>query len=664
MTDMDRERGNRVQAFLKRALERSVRSVRALLATALRHMWKFVRRHPVAVTAAAGLIALAAMILSHTTRLSHERDRARIEARNAGEVSAFLESLFRGVDANRSSGDSLTVRELLDQGRARAQRELAGQPDVLAELMHTIGNAYQGLGLPEAARSAFQESLDLQRQLHGEKYPGVVSVMADLASIQVETGEVEKGEALARRGVKLARSLGEAGVVSLAECLDVLGWANNLQGRYEESEPCYRESVAIWKQIEGKESPHASIVMNHLALLLHERSRYADADSLFREALATQEKVFGKRHPETSTTRYNYAQLLADEGHLEDSKVMWEEVLATDRALHPDGHPNLASTLSAYGRLLTRLGEYEEAEKLQREALEIRRRFYGARHPDVAYSLGALGRVLYEEGHYRDAEQLYREALGMHIELNGPDHPIVGAVMNDIGLVLYDRGDYAAADTILRESLALQQRVADGEEQNSISVSMTRLAADLAALGRWLEAEALAREGLALTRRAHDDQGTWVASALVELGAIRLQMGAVAEAETLFSAGLERMRSFEPGGPPRPHDSKAILGLGGCRLARGDPAGAETEFRSALDIARRYWRPDHPNTARAETALARALVAMGRVAAADSLFMDAVRIYDAAVLPAQIDRMAAEEGLRDTRHRLRPATSQKKRRSK
>jgi tetratricopeptide (TPR) repeat protein len=659
MTDVDRERGKRVRALLAKALALA----RVLLVAALHAIGRFARRHPIAVTAAVALIVLAVMTLSYTTRLSRDRDQAREEARNASELSAFLESLFRAADSNQSLGDSLTVRELLDQGRVRAQRELAGQPDVLADLMHTIGNAYQSLGLPDAARSALETSLDLQRRLHGEEHPDAVSVMADLAAVQVEAGNVEKGGALARRGADLARSLGEAGAASLAECLDVQGWVMSLQGRHDESEPLYRESITIWKRIEGKESAHASVVMNHLALLLQEHNRYADADSLFREALATQEKVLGQRHRETATTRYNYAQLLADEGHLEDSKTMWEEVLAADRALYPDGHPNLAATLNAYGRLLTRMGEYNEAEQMLREALEMRRRFLGDRNSDVAYSLGALGRVLHEEGHYHDAEKLYREALAMHIELNGPDHPVAGAVMNDIGLALYDRGAYAAADTILREALGIEQRVAGAEERNALSVSMVRLAADLAALGRWLEAEALAREGLALTRRAHDP-GPWVASALVELGAIRLQMGAVAEAETLFADGLERMRSFEPGGPARPRDSKAILGLGGCRLARSDAAGAEVQFRAALDIARRYWPPEHPGTARAEAALARALIATARVASAESLLVDAVAIYSGAVLPTQVERMAAEESLRDCRHRLRASTGDKKKRRK
>jgi tetratricopeptide (TPR) repeat protein len=349
--------------------------------------------------------------------------------------------------------------------------------------------------------------------------------------------------------------------------------------------------------------------MNNLALLLHESSRYDEAEVLFTEALATQERAYGKRHPETATTRYNYAQLLADTGRLELAKATWEEVLATDRALYPDGHPNIAFTLSAYARLLSRLGEFKQAEELEREALAIRRQFHGDRHPDVAYSMGSLARVLLEEARFDESERLMREALAMHIALNGPDHPIVGAVRNDIGKLLYERGDFSGAEQMHREALQFLRSVAGDQDRNAIAVSMLRLANDLAAEGRLEEADSLARNGLAMTRKLHNDRGQWAAAGFVDVAAIRLQMGAVTEAESLFAEGLRRLRELESGAPARPRDVRALLGLGRCRLARADIAGAETRFQEALEIERRYRRPGHPGIARAEAALAEARAA-------------------------------------------------------
>jgi tetratricopeptide (TPR) repeat protein len=381
--------------------------------------------------------------------------------------------------------------------------------------------------------------------------------------------------------------------------------------------------------------------MNNLALLLHEGSRYSDAEPLFKEALAIQEEAFGKRHPETASTRYNYAQLLADEGQLDAARVTWDEVLATDRALYPSGHPNIAYTLSAYGRLLLRLGEYKEAERLQREALEIRRKYHGESHPDVAYSLGALGMAVYERGRYDEAESLLRESLAMHRKLH-PDHPISGAVMNDIGLVLYDRGEYAKAERWHREALEFQRSVAGDDERNAMAVSMVRRANDLAALGSLERADTLAREGYELVRRVHEDRGMWVVAAMIDLAAIRLQRGFVAEAESLFAAGLSRMRAFESGAPQRPRDTRALLGLGRCRMAARDFNAAEKYFREALDIERRYFGDEHPRTARAQTALASALIARGDLREAEPLLRSAESALSTMVLPAQIDRTEAK----------------------
>jgi tetratricopeptide (TPR) repeat protein len=568
---------------------------------------KFVQRNRAAVLATSALVVLvAALTVVYTTRLAGERDRARLEARKAAEVSVFLTSLFEGADPFHSRGDEVTAREMLDRGLERVRAELSGHPDVVAEMLRVIGLSYQNLGLYDEALAAFEESAALCERLYGGGDVRLATVLAAIGYVYNEQGQYPKAEELGRRAVSIARPLGRDGDEALATGLDVQASAVDMQGRYSEAEPLYRASIEASQRIEGARSAKAASTMNNLALLLHEMNRYDEAEVLFTEALATQEEIHGARHPETSTTRYNYAQLLADTGRLEPAKAAWEEVLVTDRALYPDGHPNIAFTLSAYARLLSRLGEFERAEELEREALGIRRRYHGDTHPDVAYSMGSLARVLLEQAEYEESEKLMRGALAMHVETNGPDHPIVGSVMNDIGKLLYERGNYVAAEKMHRDALAFLRSVAGDEERNAVAVSMIRLGNDLAALGRLVEADSLAQSGLALTRRLHGDRGPWPAGGFVDVATIRFQMGAVGEAESLYAEGLKRLRAMEVGEPARPRDVRALIGLGRCRMAVGDVAGADRYFRQALEIERRYRRPGHPRIALAQAALAEA----------------------------------------------------------
>jgi Tfp pilus assembly protein PilF len=98
----------------------------------------------------------------------------------------------------------------------------------------------------------------------------------------------------------------------------------------------------------------------------------------------------------------------------------------------------------------------------------------------------------------------------------------------------------------------------------------------------------------------------------------------------------------------RPRDARALIGLGRCRLAAGDVAGAEQRFRDALDIERRYRRGGHPDVARAEIALAEALMAAGNNRDTGPLLQGAVDSLAPLVLPGQIDLVAARRMLRDS----------------
>jgi tetratricopeptide (TPR) repeat protein len=559
-------------------------------------------------------------------------------------VSEFLSGLFASADPYTSRGETTTAREMLDKGRDRVHEELSGQPDVLADMLNTIGTAYGNLGVYDDAVKALKESIALRMQLEGEHRAEAVSTMTALLSFLTEMGRYQEADSLGRHAVAISRDLSDKR--SLGGALGMLGLCLSYQGRFDEAEPLFRESIDIWLSVEGPNSRTASPIMNNFGLMLHEVSRYAEADSMFNRALAIQEKEFGSRHPETATTRYNYAQLLADEGNLTEARAMWDEVLATDRALYPEGHPAIAFTLSAYGRLLSRIGDFQRAERLQRESLEIRRNYHGDEHPDVAYSLGALGRALYDQAYYDEAEALLRESLALHARVTGPRHPVLGNNMNAIGLIQYDRGDYAAADTSFANSLRFQRSVMVDKERHAMSVSLVRRSRVMAAIGRTKQAEELARAGFEMSQRLHGNKGIAAATSKVALGSVLLSAGRIAEAEPLFEDGLAQLRTLESGSPARPRDIPALIGTGRCRLANGDVTGAESQFRGALDISRQYYRSGHPDIARAEIALAQALLARGDDRNAERLLRSAADALSVLVLPGQIDLVEAKQALK------------------
>ncbi|MFH0944603.1 MAG: serine/threonine-protein kinase, partial [Planctomycetota bacterium] len=89
---------------------------------------KLVRRHPVPVALAAllliSLIGFGFVMSIQTARIARERDRASQEAETANRVADFLTQLFGSANPWSGVDRSLTLRDLVDQGAARANEQL------------------------------------------------------------------------------------------------------------------------------------------------------------------------------------------------------------------------------------------------------------------------------------------------------------------------------------------------------------------------------------------------------------------------------------------------------------------------------------------------------------------------------------------------------------
>jgi serine/threonine protein kinase len=153
-----RERYSSVTAFaadLRNAL--ALRPIGARPDTWTYRTATFARRHARGVAAAAGVVLLlAGMTAFYTTRLAIEGERARLESERAryeaeksAKVTELLIGLMAGADpyATREARGEPTLRALLDAGPERVRKELAGHPELQAEILTVIGRIYQRLGL-------------------------------------------------------------------------------------------------------------------------------------------------------------------------------------------------------------------------------------------------------------------------------------------------------------------------------------------------------------------------------------------------------------------------------------------------------------------------------------------------------------------------------------
>jgi len=116
---------------------------------------KFVARHKAGVAAAALIfLTLAAGIVATLWQervAAAERDRARIQSAKAERINAFLRDMLSysspgWASPNLRKDPEVRVSQVVEEAARRAETELAGQPEVLADVERTLGNVYGGQG--------------------------------------------------------------------------------------------------------------------------------------------------------------------------------------------------------------------------------------------------------------------------------------------------------------------------------------------------------------------------------------------------------------------------------------------------------------------------------------------------------------------------------------
>ena len=381
---------------------------------------------------------------------ARERDRANQEARTAKEVSGFLTDIFKISDPGEARGNTVTAREILDQGASRIRSELADQPVVQTALMMTIGQVYQGLGLYDVARTMFQLALKVREKQFGREHDGV------------------------------------------AESLDALGQAQCQVGELDSAETSLQDALSIRQRLFGDAHEKVADTMNGLGYLFRMKRDFAPSESYYRQCLAIRRKLLGEDALGTAEAKGNLGEALSEAGDLAAAETLLRDALAVHRKELGSDHPLTLIRLNNLALLLRENKKTEEAEKATRELIETGHRVLGKDHPDVAIWTSNFASILQDQQHYPEAEQAFREALAMYRTRLGDDHPNIPIFLNNLGLVLSLQGKYEESELVLRDVVERLQHQLGKDHQATLKVNQTLLKV-LLSQNKFDESESLAR---------------------------------------------------------------------------------------------------------------------------------------------------------------------------
>jgi tetratricopeptide (TPR) repeat protein len=292
--------------------------------------------------------------------------KAEAEAAKSQTVAQFLKDMLQSVRPSVALGrDTTLMREIVDQTAERLRKDLAGQPEVQAELQSTIAEVYQALGEGEKAGTVQREALAVRRASLGDDHPQVARALNDLALILWPEGEGVGAERLRDENLWMRSNTVpddyDSPVSSSA--------AEPAGGPLDEVEQLHRQALAIRRKALGNEHLETTESLNSLALVLRRQGKLEEAETLHREALSARKKILAGDSLPIARSLHNLAVVLRDRGKLPEARQKFLETLALRRKLLGTAHADVARTVRDLADVLQRQDDLSGIQALVRDEL-------------------------------------------------------------------------------------------------------------------------------------------------------------------------------------------------------------------------------------------------------------------------------------------------------
>lgn len=531
--EADRDRRYQSAAELAEDIERHLdsRPILARPATAAYLAGKFLRRHRLAASAAAvvlaSLVAAVAVSLHFGLAEAEARREAVARAESNAAVSRFLVDMLTSADPERALGETLTLREALDRAAASASATLGGQPAVRAQVTGTLAASYRSLGDPARAEALFDEALALaDGGIDGARLRlGRLSTRLDAARYEESLADAEALVA------DLDKLPGTSGLVLNAQMEQ--GRALLGLGRNAEALEVFRQVLARSDE-QPELDPEIGIQARHnLASALRTTGEFAESERLLRELLAQRIARYGGEHPLSLFTRNNLAAAMQLQGRDAEAETEFRAVLEARARVLGREHLSTLTTMQNLANLLLQQKRQDEAEPLVRQSAEIAERVFGAEHPRTQMAQNSLAYLLEDLGELDQAEAMHRRILALQNARLAAGETIDSellATRNNLAMLLTRKGRLGEAqaefETLLAAALA-----ALPEDHAYVAIFRSNFGACLVQSGKPGRARELLEPAYAVLERSMGTQHRRTRDAAARLADAYRAQGMLAEAE-------------------------------------------------------------------------------------------------------------------------------------
>jgi tetratricopeptide (TPR) repeat protein len=437
-----------------------------------------------------------------------QRDAARAQAETADRTTRFMVSLFDAANPETNRGVEMTVRQALDRGARTIDSDLEREPNVRAELLTAMGQAYSGLGSYAPAESLLSRA---RRDQSTTEVPIESRVRTLVASgnTQYLAGNYDQAITFQRAAVDLSRRGLHASAVVRSEALDGLADALVAQGIYPEAVQLCLEALAEDRKREPPDMAVLSHTLNSLGTAYLFSGDLTAAEGPYREALKIRQQEFTSDHALTAESMGNLGSVLYQMGRFAEAAEVWEQALPIYRQVYRDDHPELAALLNDLGRSHLMAGRVDDAEPLLRQSLSMTEKFEGEDHDDLVAPLNSLAMIDVYRGRFDAARSELQRAEAI-ARKRAHNDLLDQVLLNEADLAL-TAGDSTRASALLIESRKLLEAAHPNNDTNAwrYAIWASVNAALVASMGDPTQAQRMMAAAQNVIRQRYGEKGLY-----------------------------------------------------------------------------------------------------------------------------------------------------------
>jgi len=522
---------------------------------------KFARRNAGSLAATSVvLVSLVALVTFYTARLTAERDVAERERATSASVSQFMREVFRVADPSSARGNSVTVREVLDAAVKRIDTDLHAEPRLRTQLLMSMGQAYNGLGLWDQARQLLERVVEQERKTSGNSHIELAEALTALATANHNANRFDVDLEQYREALQIRETLGRMQNADGAVLLNAIAGTLRAQQHFDESLDYAGRAEAIARSLDPAQPRVLGEVLQGYAMTYLLIGEHVRAEQLARNSLALLHDAVNDDYDAYATSIYALAESLRRQYKLDESVQLQRELLQVQIDRLGADATLVARTWNNMAHVLRASGKYQESQSALLRSIEIYNKSPGDNTFDLAVSYHNLGGLENEAGQYKEALQSLQRALELKQQLNGPHSAQLVSTLLEMSAARREMHDLQSASaTFAQAQLLARETIPPTDKRNAqVSLEEARLA-----LARKDPAMAVTAARSALARIDEQDPGR-MATIQCVLAEAQAATGNVSEARELLTKALETRRRIMPAGHPMIADAERQLrGLSG-----------------------------------------------------------------------------------------------------